>query len=147
MADFNRTRRIGELIQREIAQMLQREIKDPRVKNVSISAVKVNRDLSIAKVFYTLFDTLGGKGSSDENSTDEDVAKEKRLELLAKAKEGLDKASGFIRHSLGKKIQLRKVPKLDFRYDESILRGANMSQLIDQVIANDVKTHIEVDLD
>ncbi len=142
MADLNRTRRVGELIQREIAQMLQREIKDPRVKNVSISAVKVNRDMSIAKIFYTLFDSISG-----DDSTDKETAKAQRLALLADSKEGLDKASGFIRHSLGKKIQLRKMPKLDFRYDESILRGANMSQLIDQVVANDVKTHVEVDVD
>jgi ribosome-binding factor A len=142
MADFNRTRRVGELIQREIAQMLQREIKDPRVKNVSISAVKVNRDMSIAIIFYTLFDSMSG-----DESTDKESAKAKRLALLAQSKEGLDKASGFIRHSLGQKIQLRKMPKLDFRYDESILRGANMSQLIDQVVANDVKTHVDLDVD
>ena len=134
MADLNRTRRIGELIQREIAQMLQREIKDPRVKNVSISAVKVNRDLSIAKVFYTLMDAPNND-------------KADRADFLAQSKQGLDKASGFIRHSLGKKIQLRKMPKLDFRYDESILRGANMSRLIDEVIANDVKTHIDNETD
>ncbi len=135
MADLNRTRRIGELIQREIAQMLQREIKDPRVKNISISAVKVNRDLSIAKVFYTLMDV----------PSDDETAIADRVECLAQSKQGLDKASGFIRHSLGKKIQLRKMPKLDFRYDESILRGANMSRLIDEVVANDVKTHVDID--
>jgi len=58
MADSNRIRRIGELIQREIALLLQRDIKDPRVKKISISAVKVNRDLSVAKVYYTLLDIL-----------------------------------------------------------------------------------------
>jgi len=129
MADSNRLRRIGEMIQREIALLLQREIKDPRVKKISISAVKVNRDLSVAKVYYTLFDIL-----------EDDEA---RAALLADSQQGLDKASGYIRHMLGKQSQLRTIPKLHFCYDESIARGANMSRLIDEIVARDKKNHIE----
>jgi ribosome-binding factor A len=134
MADNNRLRRIGELIQREIALLLQREIKDPRVKNISISAVKVNRDLSNAKVYFTLLDLVELKEKNDG---------EERANLLAESQQGLDKASGFIRHMLGKQIQLRTIPKLHFCYDESIRHGANMSRLIDEVVARDEKNHIE----
>lgn len=133
MADSNRLRRIGELIQREIALLLQREIKDPRVKKISISAVKVNRDLSIAKVYYTLLELVEMKEQDNEI----------RTALLVESQQGLDKASGFIRHMLGKQIQLRVVPKLHFCYDESIIRGANMSRLIDEIVARDVKNHID----
>ncbi|MFK5986683.1 MAG: 30S ribosome-binding factor RbfA [Pseudomonadota bacterium] len=132
MADYNRTRRIGELIQREIAMLLQREIKDPRVKNLSITAVKVNRDLSVAKVYYSFLDLDASNGKDVNHAT-----------LLKDSQQGLDKASGFIRHMLGQKIQLRVVPKLNFCYDESIIHGANMSRLIDEVIAKDEKNHID----
>ncbi len=131
MADYNRTRRIGEMIQREIALLLQRQIKDPRVKNISISAVNVNRDLSVAKVYYSLLD-LVATGQDNDRTT-----------LLAESQQGLDKASGFIRHKLGQSTQLRVIPKLQFCYDESIIRGSNMSRLIDEVIARDVKNHID----
>ncbi len=130
MADYNRTRRIGELVQREIAMLLQREIKDPRVQKISITAVKMNRDLSVAKVYYTLLETSEG---------------EEHLALLKESQQGLDKASGFIRHMLGQQLELRIVPKLHFCYDEAIIHGANMSRLIDDIIAKDVKNHIDED--
>jgi ribosome-binding factor A len=133
MADYNRIRRIGEMIQREIALLLQREIKDPRVKKISISAVKMNRDLSVAKVYYTLLDLVEMKEEDDNE----------RAILLTESQQGLDKASGYIRHMLGKQIQLRIIPKLQFCYDESIVRGANMSRLIDEVVARDEKNHVE----
>jgi ribosome-binding factor A len=132
MADNNRIRRIGEMLQREIAQLLQREIKDPRVKNLSISAVKINRDLSVAKVYYTLLDLVASKEQGKDRAT-----------LLAESQQGLDKAFGFIRHMLGKSTQLRIIPKLHFCYDESLIRGTNMSRLIDEVVARDVKNHID----
>jgi len=122
MADYNRVRRIGELIQREIALMLQREIKDPRVKRISITAVKMNRDLSVAKVYFTLLET--------QESAEHDA-------LLLDSQLGIEKASGFIRHKIGQKLELRIVPKLHFLYDKAIIHGANMSRLIDEVIAKD----------
>jgi len=134
MADANRIRRIGEMIQREIALLLQREVKDPRVKKISISAVKVNRDLSVAKVYYTLLDLV------ELNEQDDG---EVRATLLEDSQQGLEKASGFIRHMLGKKSQLRTIPKLHFCYDKSIIHGSNMSRLIDELVAKDKKNHIE----
>lgn len=123
MADNQRTRRIGELIQREIATLLQREIKDPRLKNVTISAVKVNRDLSTAKVYFSLI-------NPDQSQ---------QQQLLKQVNAGLEKASGFIRMKIGQELILRTVPKLNFIFDESIQYGAMMNDLIDQVIAHDKK--------
>jgi ribosome-binding factor A len=126
MADQQRVRRVGELIQRQIAVMLQREIKDPRVKNLIISAVDVNRDLSVAKVYYTFMDA-----DPDYDHT----------ESLAQTQLGLDKAKGYMRHLLGQNIKIRSIPRLHFIYDKSIERGNYMSSLIDQIIENDEQKH------
>ncbi|MCU7836805.1 MAG: 30S ribosome-binding factor RbfA [gamma proteobacterium symbiont of Taylorina sp.] len=124
-AEFSRSRRVGELIQRELATLLSREVKDPRLALISITAVDVSRDLSLAKVFYTIMDI------------DQDAENNK----LAIVKEGLKKATGFLRYELGHRIQLRIVPNLEFRYDESVIHGAQLSQLIDSVIEEDNKRH------
>lgn len=124
-ADFNRSRRVGELIQRELATMLTREVKDPRLAFVSITAVDVTRDLGLAKVFYTVI------------NADNEQAKKKQSEDKEKVRQGLDKASGFLRYELGQRIKLRIVPRLEFHYDESVLRGAQLSQLIENAVADD----------
>ena len=124
-ADFSRSRRVGELIQRELATLLSREVKDPRLALISITAVDVTRDLSLAKVFYTIMDITDG---TDENKQ-------------AKVREGLIKASGFLRYELGHRIQLRIVPKLEFFYDQSVVHGSELSSLIDHVIEDDKKRH------
>ncbi len=121
-ADFSRSRRVGELIQRELATLLTREVKDPRLSLISITAVDVTRDMGLAKVFYTIIDT----------QTDDAFDEHKK-----QVKEGLKKASGFLRYELGKRITLRVVPSLDFRYDESVRQGAQLTQLIDSAIADD----------
>jgi ribosome-binding factor A len=102
--------------------MLQREIKDPRLGMVSIIGVDVTRDMSLAKVFYTLI-------GSDHNTPE--------------VQEGLKKASGFLRYELGKRVQLRIVPKLDFRYDESVIKGAELSRLIEVAVAEDQQRHVD----
>ncbi|MBE9527359.1 MAG: 30S ribosome-binding factor RbfA [Proteobacteria bacterium] len=124
-ADFSRSRRVGELIQRELATLLSREVKDPRLALISITAVDVTRDLSLAKVFYTIMD----------------IADETDQNKQAKVKEGLIKASGFLRYELGHRIQLRIVPKLEFFYDQSVVHGSELSSLIDHVIEDDKKRH------
>jgi len=127
-ADFSRSRRVGELIQRELATLLSREVKDPRLAFISITAVDVTRDMGLARVFYTVMDI---------ESEEEDVLHDKK----AQAKAALDKASGFLRYELGHRIQLRVVPKLEFKYDASIVHGSQLSQLIDNVIEDDKKRH------
>jgi len=124
-AEFNRSRRVGELIQRELATLLSREVKDPRLSLVSVTAVDVSRDLSLAKVFYTVMNI--------EQKTVQDK--------LLQVKQGLEKASGFLRYELGHRIQLRIVPRLEFYYDDSIIHGSELSQLIDAAIDDDKKRH------
>jgi ribosome-binding factor A len=127
-ADFSRSRRVGELIQRELATMLTREVKDPRLAFVSITTVDVTRDLGLARVFYTVI-------NADVNNQN---GHKKQSEDKEKVREGLEKASGFLRYELGHRIKLRIVPRLEFKYDESVLRGAQLTQLIDSAVADDV---------
>jgi ribosome-binding factor A len=114
--DYARTDRIAEQIQRDLADLLRLEVKDPRVNKVTITGVEVTNDYAHAKVFYT---TLDGTN--------------KQLQ------EGLDRAAGFLRSKLAKAIKLRIIPQLHFVYDESIERGSHLSQLIDQAVASDAK--------
>lgn len=118
--DFNRTRRIAEQMQRDLALLIQQEIKDPRLGMVTVSGVDVSRDLSLAKVYITV---LG-----------EDADIEQTLEIL-------QKASGFLRHELGQRTIMRSLPQLKFFYDESISRGAELSELINEAIASDESKH------
>jgi len=114
--DFSRPRRVAEQIQRELAMLIQREINDPRVGMVTVSAVEVTRDLSLAKVFITVLDDS------------QDI----KVTLAA-----LEHAAGFLRHELGQRMKMRTVPSLRFKHDESIRRGAELSHLIDEAIAKD----------
>ena len=109
--------------------MLMREVKDPRLSMVSITAVDVTRDLGLARVYYTVI------------NSDQDIS------LLDDVRQGLDRASGFLRHELGQRITLRIVPQLQFRYDESVQHGARLTQLIDKVVEEDKKHHQSFDKD
>lgn len=113
-ADFPRSRRVAEQIRQELADILWRDIKDPRVKGVTINAVEVSPDLEHAKVWYTVM--VGDRQA---------VAK------------GLNSSVGFLRRELAHRMRLRMVPSLAFQYDESVERGAHLSQLIDQAIEED----------
>jgi ribosome-binding factor A len=111
--DFSRTRRVGEQIQREMAQLIQQEIKDPRLGLITISAVKLSKDMSHANVFFT--------------TLDEELSVDETLKIL----EG---AAGFLRHELAKRMQLRIVPHIHFKYDESIAYGNDLSALINKAM-------------
>lgn len=113
--EFSRTRRIGEQMQRELAQLIQQEVKDPRLGMVTVSGVEVSRDLSVAKVFVTVL------GDADPQPS---------LTVL-------NRAAGFLRHALGQRLTVRTVPSLRFVYDESVARGARLSRLIDEARAGD----------
>ena len=114
--EFSRSRRVGEQIQRELAELIQRELKDPRLGMVTISAVELSRDLTVAKVYFTVL-----------NSSQD----------VTKTAQGLASASGFLRRELGRRMQLRVVPELRFHYDSSIEHGAKLSALIDQAVSSD----------
>ena len=113
-----RAQRVGEQIQRELAQMLRDEVKDPRVGRVTITAVDVSPDLSHAKVFIT--DLAGGEHA------------EKSLRALGRT-------AGFLRSELAHRMNLYSVPQLHFAYDDSIESGIRLSKLIDDAVASDHK--------
>ena len=119
--EFSRTQRIGDQMQRELALLIQREIKDPRLGLVTITAVDVSRDLSHAKIFITIM------GQDDDQE-----AVKGNLHIL-------NDAAGFLRMQLGKSMKLRTVPQLHFNYDASIRRGVELSSLIERAVAEDRK--------
>ncbi len=115
--EFSRTRRVGQEIQREVALILQREVKDPRIGMVTVSGVDVSRDLSHAKVYVTLFEQ------------DADKVKE--------TLKGLREATPYIRSLIGKRVRMRVVPELKFMHDTSLIDGMKLSNKVSQAIADD----------
>lgn len=115
---FSRTQRVSQELQKEIAIILQREIKDPRLGMVTVSGVDISRDLAYAKVFVTFL-----------NDEDPDVVQQ-GLKVL-------NDATGFIRSLIGKAMRLRIVPELKFMYDQSLVEGMRMSSLVSEVISKD----------
>lgn len=115
--EFNRSDRIGEQVMREVAMVLRTEMSDPRLNLVTISTVQMSRDAAHATVLFTVM-----------NGDDE------RRTQVAKILNG---AAGFIRHILGKRLRLRSIPQLHFRFDEVPERGAHLSALIDSAVASD----------
>lgn len=116
--EYSRTQRIGDQMQRELAELIRREVKDPRVGLVTITAVDVSRDVGHAKVFITVM----GEDSA------EDIKQSLKV---------LNSAAGFLRMQLGKEMKLRSVPQLHFHYDESVSRGVHLSALIERAVAED----------
>ncbi len=115
MREFTRTDRIGPEIQRELVEVLREEVRDPRLKGITLQEVRVARDLSHAKVFFTCFPV-------DEGGKEQERLLNGRL-------------SGFLRSALSRRALLRTVPQLHFVHDESVLRGEHLSHLIDEAVA------------
>lgn len=116
--EFSRTQRVGDYLQRELALLIQREMRDPRVGMVSITGVDVSRDLGHARVFFTLL----------EGDTEE--------EARATA-EVLNGASGYLRSLLSREATMRSVPRLNFRFDSSVSRGRQLESLISAAARSD----------
>ena len=116
----NRNSKIVDLLKKELALLIQAEIRDPRVGMVSVTGATVSRDLSDAEVFVTIL----GK------NTEEDIMESMKA---------LNRASGFLRSLLAKNANLRATPKLSFSYDNSLNKGRFLSDLIDEAIASDNK--------
>ncbi len=119
--EFSRTRRVADQVQRELAELIRDEIRDPRVGSVTVSGVEVTRDLAHAKVYVTV---LGVEG--EENDV---------------AVEVLNRAAGFLRGALGRRMKIRTVPALKFFHDPSFDRGARLSKLIDDAVSEDEQKH------
>jgi ribosome-binding factor A len=116
--DSSRPRRVAEQIQRELAELLRLEVKDPRVGMITLTDVEVSNDYAHAKVFFTL---LG----------DESRVKE--------ALKGLQSAAGFLRSEVAHRMKLRVMPQLHFIHDTSIENGIRLDRLIDAAVAEDAK--------
>ncbi|MCX4027984.1 30S ribosome-binding factor RbfA [Endozoicomonas sp. SM1973] len=116
--EYSRTQRVSDQIKRELASLIQLEIKDPRLGMVTVSAVEVSKDLAYAKVYVTFL------AIDDQQPVDEKLAV-------------LNHAAGFLRSVLAKSIKLRTIPQLSFYYDDSISRGRYLSSLIDKAMAAD----------
>ena len=110
MSNHFRTDRVGMEIKREINEILQKKVRDPRVQGVTITDVQMVGDLSMAKVYYTIMSDL----ASDNQQ----------------AQIGLEKATGTIKRELGRKLTLYKIPDLVFEKDQSIEYGNKIDQML-----------------
>jgi ribosome-binding factor A len=110
-----RSLRVADQIQRELAEILRTELKDPRVAMITLTGVEVTADYAHAKVFYTLM------GSAEQR---------------AETAVGLKQAGGFLRSQLARRIKLHSIPQLHFVYDASVERGFELSRLIDEAVAD-----------
>jgi ribosome-binding factor A len=111
-----RLARIEGEMQRILSTLVSREVRDPRVGNVTLTAVSVAPDMSTARVFFVPF---GGKHAPEEVS------------------EGLTRAAGFLRGEVGRALQLRHAPKLEFVYDQQIENADKLTRLIDGAVKSD----------
>jgi ribosome-binding factor A len=110
--DFSRSERVGRQLQKELADLIRNGIKDPRLGMVTVQAVRLSRDLSHARVYFTLFD---------------DSDRKQQAQLLKDS-------SSFLRHEIGKRMRMRVTPVLEFVYDDSIEQGAHLSELIERAL-------------
>jgi ribosome-binding factor A len=125
--EFSRTSRIGDQLQKELASLIQFEVKDPRLGIITINEVRVAKDLGYADIYYTVL------GMDD------------KPEKLADSQTALNSASNFLRRRASQEIKLRVMPQLRFHYDDSVVNGAKMSALIDEAIKADAKHNSEND--
>jgi ribosome-binding factor A len=107
-----RAKRLGEQIQRELTELLRRDVKDERIGNLTITAVNVSGDLRTARVYYLIF----GKEGADP-----------------KVQRGLTSAAGFLRNALSKALMIRHTPTLTFELDTTIEHGVRLTQLINSL--------------
>lgn len=120
--EFPRARRVEEQLKRLLAELIRREVKDPRVGLITITSAEVSRDLTHAKVFFTPF---AGVGDAEA------------------ALEALRHASGYLRHQVRNLMRLRVAPELDFHIDDSLERGARLSALIHDAVESDRQRHVD----
>jgi len=107
-----RPQRLGDLIQREVSELIRLELRDPRVGMITITSVDVSPDMSHARLFFTLLE------------------KDKLEDTL----HGLKRSAGFLRSQLARRIKIYTTPELRFEYDESVERGDRLSRLIDKAL-------------
>jgi len=112
MLPGSRASRVSDLVKREVADLLMRRVKDPRVKAITITGVDVSKDLRHAKVYFSL------------------IGDEKAIRL---AQAGLDSAKGFIKREIGLRLELKNVPDIVFKHDPSLEEGSRMEKLLQKI--------------
>ncbi len=126
MRDFKRTDRIADQIQRDLAELIRVELKDPRIGMVTVNQVQVAKDLGYADVYITLL------------TLEEMDAEAEQVKTTVKILNG---AAGFLRSELGRRIKLRTIPQLRFHFDASVGRGRKLDQLISDARKKDASYH------
>jgi ribosome-binding factor A len=111
--EYSRNQRLGTEVLRTLSELLRFETKDPRLQNVSLTGVDLSRDLSVARVYFSIMDPSAS---------------------VEPAQEGLKAAAGFLRSKLGHSLQIRHVPELRFLHDDSAEESDRISQLIDRAL-------------
>jgi ribosome-binding factor A len=114
--EFSRNQRLGNQVLRTLNELVRFETKDPRLKLVSLTSVDLSKDLSVARVYFSML---------DPNAEPQPV------------KDGLERASGFLRSRLGREIKIRHVPELRFAHDDSAAEAQRISSLIDGALESD----------
>jgi ribosome-binding factor A len=123
-----RLRKIEAELQRVLAELIAREVKDPRVGNITITGVSLAADMGVAKVFYAPFVSSHPWGAPSLHPK-EDV------------QSGLNRAAGFLRGEAGRRLGLRHAPRLDFVFDDTTEKAARLTGLIDRAVADDSDKH------
>jgi ribosome-binding factor A len=116
MLPGRRAARVGEQILKEMAFLILEKVKDPRVRNVTLTGIELSNYLKQAKIYYSV---MGDQ------------------EQIARANEGMESARGFIKREIGLRLKLRYVPEMRFIHDPSLAAGSRMEQLLDEIIDND----------
>jgi len=110
--NYARSDRVSDVLQKEICEMLLREVKDPHVGFITITGVEVSRDLKLAKIFYTI---LGNP------------------EQVADSNRALQRITPFIKKQLGRRLHMRSIPDILFRYDSSLEYGTKIDSILDSI--------------
>lgn len=111
MSSYVRRRRVGEQLQEELAKLIAHEVKDPRIGFVTVTEVRMSKDLRHARVYVSVM--------GDEEETEQSMKTLRRIE-------------GFLRGQIGKRIRLRHVPELDFVIDETLARAERIEELLER---------------
>jgi ribosome-binding factor A len=112
MLPGRRAGRVGDQILKELADLLMRKVKDPRIQGVTLTGIDLGNDLKIAKVYYSL---IGGDPE------------------IKNAQSGLESAKGFIKHEVGRRLDLKYLPEIIFKYDPSLAQGDHMEKIFEKI--------------
>ena len=118
--EFARTERVAGSIRRELSRLIHEDLNDPRVNGVTITDVRVSRDLGHARVWFSVLDPEAGTDA---------------------ASEALRGAAGYLRRQLGRELRMRAIPELNFEADESIALGARLIDKIEDAVRHDESSH------